>query len=271
MAEDYYSDPRLSSSKLTCLAQDPRKFKALYIDSPPTWKQPDNDAFVFGHAVHCLALEPEKFDERFAVAPKVDRRTTQGKIDWAQYLSDSEGKEVLDDQTYQDAIACVQALNNHAEYAAIMAQPKEIEKPINFEFLGHQFKCKPDAVIHSMRTIIDVKTIRDASPGAWEWDAADHGYHRQAVLYQKALEAKTGDHYRFIFAVVEKPTPSTRGLEPTVALYELNGEAEMIGGGHLVKLVSEYEYRQENNDWTQPYSKGIVSCGVRIKKVYSEV
>ena len=271
MTTDYYSDRRLSNSKLTCLAQDPRKFKALYVDNPPTWKQPDNDAFVFGHAVHCLALEPNEFGNRFAVAPKVDRRTAQGKNDWAQFVSDSEGKELLDDQTYEDALDCVQALNNHAEYAAIMEQPKEVEVPISFEFLGHDFKCKPDAVIHSMRTILDVKTIRDASPSAWEWEAPEHGYHRQAVLYQKALEAETGHHYRFVFAIVEKPTPSTRGLEPTVALYEMNSQAMDAGIESLRSLVYEYEQRLENDDWKRSYSKGIVSCGVRLKKVYSEV
>ena len=271
MQTDYYSDRRLSNSKLTCLAQDPRKFKALYVDNPPTWTQPDNDAFVFGHAVHCLALEPERFEERFAVAPSIDRRTKQGKLDWLMFNEHNKGKELLDDQTYEDALACVQALNNHAEYAAIMAQPRRIEHEIKFDFCGHPFKAKLDCVVDSMRLILDIKTTDSCHPDKWKWSAIDYGYHRQASLYRHAMVRETGAEYRFIFAVVEKPTPSIRGLEPTVALYEIDADAMYQAGNQLNRLMDEYNYRMETNDWKQPYSKGIVSLQLPQKKVYSEV
>jgi exodeoxyribonuclease VIII len=221
-----------------------------------------------GHAVHCLALEPERFDERFAVAPKVDRRTTAGKVAWAEYLADCEGKTVLDDQDYADAVACVQALHNHAKFAAIMAQPRRVEVPFEFDLFGHRFKAKPDCIVDSMRLILDIKTTDDASPHRWQWSAVDYGYHRQNAIYREALRNDTGESYRFIFAVVEKPRLSTRGIPPTVALYELDPDTVLMGYDDTQRLVQDYEDRTANGWWQQYYSNGIVPLRLPKRRVY---
>ena len=265
---DYYKIKALSHSMLSCLAQNPMECKMRYVDDPPSLPPKDSAAFAMGHAVHCLALEPEKFEERFAVAPKVDRRTTAGKIAWAEYLADCEGKTVLDEQDHADAMACVQALNNHPEFAAIMAQPRRVEVEHQFDLFGHRFKAKPDCIIDSMKLILDIKTTDDASPHRWQWSAVDYGYHRQAWIYQQALVESADECYRFIFAVVEKPKPSTRGIPPTVALYELDDATIEMGCDDTFSLVREYERRTKENDWQQPYSSGIVPLRLPKRRVY---
>jgi exodeoxyribonuclease VIII len=248
--------------------------KMRYIDDPPTLPRKDSAAFAMGHAVHCLALEREKFDKRFAVAPKVDRRTTAGKVAWAEYLADCEGKTVLDEQDHADAVACVQALNNHPEFATIMAQPRRVEVEHQFDLFGHRFKARLDCVIDSMELILDIKTTDDASPHRWQWSAVDYGYHRQAFIYQGAIELShairepTRESYRFIFAVVEKPKPSTRGIPPTVALYELDSETMRMGAEDTQRLVRDYEDRTANGWWQQYYSSGIVPLRLPKRRVY---
>jgi exodeoxyribonuclease VIII len=268
MASDYYAIKALSHSMLSCLGQNPMECKMRYVDDPPTLPPKDSAAFAMGHAVHCLALEPEKFDERFAVAPKVDRRTTAGKVAWAEYLADCEGKTVLDEQDHADAVACVQALNNHAQFAAIMAQPRRVEVPFEFDLFGHRFKARLDCVIDSMRLILDIKTTDDASPHRWQWSAVDYGYHRQQIIYQEALRQATGKKYRFYFAVVEKPKPSTRGIPPTVALYELDPDTVLMGYEDTQRLVQDYEDRTASGWWQQPYSNGIVPLRLPKRRVY---
>lgn len=323
---DYYANRALSHSKLSCLAQNPMEFKMRYVDDPPTLPPKESDAFAMGHAVHCLALEPEKFDERFVVvAETLSTRSTAGEIahwlldpnnevmefpwvcrpegmerrtkagqeeynQWAQscersgltivdrcdidkaqkYVKLVKGKTVLDWQDHQDALACVQALNNHAEFATIMSQPRRVEVPFKFELFGHSFKAKPDAIIDSMKLIVDIKTTDDASPHRWQWSAVDYGYHRQAYIYRKAVEAACDVAYRFIFAVVEKPKPSTRGIPPTVALYELDDLTLSMGYQDARNLVTEYEHRLETNNWQQPYSSGIVPLRLPKRRVYEE-
>jgi exodeoxyribonuclease VIII len=270
MTTDYYANKALSHSKLSCLAQNPMEFKMRYVDDPPTLPPKESDAFAMGHAVHCLALEPESFSDRFFVLPKIDRRTKEGKAAYAEIQEASKSKTLLDGDDYADAIACVQALNNHPKFATIMAQPKRVEVPFEFDLFGHKFKAKPDCIVDSMRLIVDIKTTDDASPHRWQWSAVDYGYHRQAWIYQKAIEAACGAEYRFIFAVVEKPKPSTRGIPPTVALYELDSDTMRMGCEDTFALVREYERRTETNDWQQPYSSGIVPLRLPKRRVYSE-
>jgi hypothetical protein len=276
MTTDYYANKALSHSKLSCLAQNPMEFKMRYVDDPPSLSPKESDAFAMGHAVHCLALEPEKFDERFAAAPKIDRRTKEGKLQALIFEQNNKGKIVIDEQDYADAMACVQALNNHAEFATIMAQPRRVEVPFEFDLFGHRFKAKPDAIIDSMKLIIDIKTTDDASPHRWQWSAVDYGYHRQAWIYRNAIELSHAnkepvtESYRFIFAVVEKPKPSTRGIPPTVALYELDSDTMRMGCEDTFALVNEYEKRLETNNWQQPYSSGIVPLRLPKRRVYSE-
>ena len=270
MPDEYYKIRKLSNSALTCLAQNPMEFKMRYVDDPPTLPPRESDAFAFGSAVHCLALEPEKFDDRFAIAPKVDRRTKEGKSTYDAFQRFSEGKQVLDSGEYDDVIACVQALNSHADFAKIMLQPKRVEESIEFDFAGHPMKCKPDAIVDSMRLILDIKTTQDCAPHKFKWSALDYGYHRQAALYRHAVESSTKQEYQFIFAVVEKPTASTRGIPPTMALYRLDDTAMKQGWDDLNRLVQEYDHRIETNDWLQPYSKGIGSLALPPARVYTE-
>jgi len=181
---------------------------------------------------------------------------------------DCEGKELLDDQQYEDALDCVQALNNHAQFSAIMAQPRRVEVPFEFDLFGHRFKARLDCVIDSMRLILDIKTTDDASPHRWQWSAVDYGYHRQNAIYREAVRQDTGKDYRFIFAVVEKPKPSTRGIPPTAALYELKEESVLMGVEDTQDLVWQYERRTKENDWQQPYSDGIFPLRLPKRRVY---
>ena len=270
MQTDYYANKALSHSKLSCLAQNPMEFRMRYVDDPPTLPPKESDAFAMGHAVHCLALEPESFSDRFFVLPKIDRRTKEGKAAYAEIQEASKSKTLLDGDDYADAIACVQALNNHAEFATIMAQPKRVEVPFEFDLFGHRFKAKPDCIVDSMRLIVDIKTTDDASPHKWQWSAVDYGYHRQAWIYQEALMRSTDAAYRFVFAVVEKPKPSTRGIPPTVALYELDPFTVEMGEQDVYTLVQDYEHRQHIGWWQQYYSNGIVPLRLPKRRVYSE-
>jgi exodeoxyribonuclease VIII len=246
------------------------EFRMRYVDDPPSLPQKESDAFAMGHAVHCLALEPESFSDRFFVLPKIDRRTKEGKAAYAEIQEASKSKTLLDGDDYADAIACVQALNNHPEFATIMAQPRRVEVPFEFDLFGHRFKAKPDCIVDSMKLIIDIKTTDDASPHRWQWSAVDYGYHRQVYIYQQAVQLETNEWYRFVFAVVEKPKPSTRGIPPTVALYELDSDTVRMGLEDSAGLVLQYEHRLETNNWQQPYSSGIVPLRLPKRRVYSE-
>jgi exodeoxyribonuclease VIII len=119
-----------------------------------------------------------------------------------------------------------------------------------------------------MKLILDIKTTDDASPHRWQWSAVDYGYHRQNAIYREALRQDRGEWYRFIFAVVEKPKPSTRGMPPKVALYELDPDTVLMGYEDTQRLVQGYEDRTANGWWQQYYSNGIVPLRLPKRRVY---
>ena len=51
--------------------------------------------FLIGSGLHEIILEPELFKTNYAVCPDVDRRTKQGKEDYAKFVETAVGKTVL--------------------------------------------------------------------------------------------------------------------------------------------------------------------------------
>ena len=49
--------------------------------------QPTTPAMKFGSAIHMNVLQPEEFHINYAVAPKFDKRTKQGKANHAEFVN----------------------------------------------------------------------------------------------------------------------------------------------------------------------------------------
>ena len=56
----------------------------------------DSKALKLGRAIHSLVLEPDTFLAKYAVAKDFDRRTTEGKKLYAEFVALHEGKEIID-------------------------------------------------------------------------------------------------------------------------------------------------------------------------------
>ena len=251
METDYFSIKALSNSALACLKQSPEVFRDRYILGKP---QAQSDAFRIGSAVHCLVLEPHLFSERYAAAPRVDRRTTQGKADWEIFQSAVGDRELLTEDEHAEIVATAQAFGKYAGLTTLLGSAgRIIEEPIYFELFGEPFKCKPDCVIPSAKVIIDIKTTASVKPRKFAWSAIDYGYHRQAAIYMHACEEKYQAEFRFLFACVEKKYPFE------VAVFEFDGRSITDGVDQVEKLVEEYQRRRQQNDWLPNHSKGIVS------------
>lgn len=247
---DYFKIKALSNSGLTCLKQSPEVFRDRYILGK---SQAESDAFRIGSAVHCMVLEPHLFSERYTVAPDVNKRTNQGKADWEVFIESHGDRWVTQNELDSTVIPTAQAFGKHAQLVDMLSSEKIIEQPIYFELFGEKFKAKPDCVILSRSTIIDIKTTASVKPRKFAWSAIDYGYHRQAAIYMHACELKYQKPFRFLFACVEKKYPYE------VAVFELDGQAISDGWNQVEKLVEEYQRRKEQNDWLPNHSKGIVS------------
>ena len=79
--EDYHEQNALNKSGIVQLAKSPAHFHEWYhaANEEPT------KAMVIGTAIHTAILEPDKYDQSIIIAPQVDRRTKDGKAEWATF------------------------------------------------------------------------------------------------------------------------------------------------------------------------------------------
>ena len=94
--EEYFANQCVGSHRLNDALPRPSVYYANHIAKTAP-ERDDSAAFAFGRLFHALALEGEgAVAARFAVQPEgIDRRTKQGKEDYAAFLFASEGKQAV--------------------------------------------------------------------------------------------------------------------------------------------------------------------------------
>ena len=102
---------RISKSGLDLINRAPAHYYERYLN-PAANPQKETPALVIGSAVHCAVLEPEEFGKRYAVGPRVDRRTKAGKEEWEAFLQTSAGFIQLDSETATLCERIMEAVRN---------------------------------------------------------------------------------------------------------------------------------------------------------------
>jgi exodeoxyribonuclease VIII len=190
MKRDY-----LSYSALKAFMKSPNHY-LQYVSDP----MPPTPQMSFGSALHCWILEPERFDEAYAIAPNVDRRTKQGKADYASFLEDVGVREVIT-QADKNVINLVSnAFKNDPNANGLLNSATSCE-------LKHERKIDglPFVGVADMLTSVwcaDLKTTQDASPVAFQKTIANFQYHIQAAAYQILFDVD-----RFYWIAVETKAP----------------------------------------------------------------
>lgn len=182
-----------------------------------TWKyfkdhpEEDNDtpSLRFGRACHKFMLEPYDFDNEYAVVPKVDGRTKEGKEAKKEFLKQAAGKELIDEETY-DKLVDMRDMLYKTPYVKNLING-EHEKSFFWtdEATGIKCKCRPDSFgkFGKHNIIIDYKTAENAETSAFMRSALKYNYDVQAAHYTAGLEAIYGKDYLFIFIAQETKPP----------------------------------------------------------------
>jgi exodeoxyribonuclease VIII len=255
MIDDYHSDySRLSNSMLSVLKRSPKEFHQRYIAK--TWIDKETDALRFGSLLHTMCLEPHAIEHRYAIQPKVDRRTTAGKAVYECFIEASKGKTIVDADDIDKAKACAEALMEHDQVSQLLlysdVHQAQIEQALTFTIEGTPCRSKLDWLSVPLKLIVDVKTTPDVTPEAFARSVVNYGYHRQAAMYKHAVYEVFGIEARFVFACVTKEPPYE------AACYELDLESLRQGASELQILVSDYEQRKAKNNWKAAWSSGVV-------------
>ena len=242
---EYLKAPRISQSALKHFEKSPAHYKASL-----TIEDKDTKDKRIGRAVHCAVLEPNEFNNRYAVYPeKLDKRTKEGKALFAEFEESAIGKEILSLEEYETAINCAKSVTDHETVKSLMSKGHP-EVSIFTELEGVPVKCRLDWYRENI--ILDLKTTDDASPQGFLRSIFKYGYHIQAAWYMDCCSQAGLPVTNFILVAVEKTAPYAVGI------YELD-DLSIERGIELYRCyLSQYKECTESNDWTS-YSREIVT------------
>jgi hypothetical protein len=191
--EEYHSLPSISATGLKTFLKSPAHYKASQENKE------DTPAFRAGRMIHSGVLEPETFNDHYAVF-EGDRRTKVGKEDWQAIMD--EGLEPIKADEMKIIEGC--------QIATQGMFPVGGKAELSFSTVidGVECRCRPDWLVddQGVYRIYDLKTCQSVE--GIDSLFYKYGYHIQQVFYCMVLESlgMTVDReMQFVF--VEKKPP----------------------------------------------------------------
>lgn len=245
---EYRNHPAVSRSELWKLQESPQKF--AWAKAHPEAPTP---ALLFGQVFHKLALEPETFQQEYAVAPKCDRRTKEGKAVWAEFQSAAGDKAIVPMEMFEQADEMCKSLMSVPFAVKLLAGRKEVPFFWKDDLTGEECKCRVDCLNEnfSQPIVVDLKSTTDASTEAFTKAAINYGYDLQSAMYSEGVEANLMQKPLFVFIAVEKDPPYAVNILQADALLIRRGEGlyrNLLDTYHDCKLSGNwYGYLGKNN------------------------
>jgi hypothetical protein len=229
--QEYLAADGISKSGLDQIAKSPAHYQAWLKEKPEPTK-----AMQFGSALHCALLEPEVFKATYTVAPEVDKRTTRGKAEFAEWEQANQGRIALTSAEFQRLTAMQDAFRSHSLVSGILSDAL-IERAAFWTCpdTGVLCKAKPDVVTSGL--ILDLKTTEDGRKRAFESSVANFRYHVQAAHYLRGVSTCTGSpHTEFLFVAIEKTAP--------FAISVYRADPTMVGQGEEILRANLRTYAE---------------------------
>lgn len=181
---------KLSVSSFKEFANSPKHFIRYKMR-----EKKQTDAMLKGSVTHCLILEPDEFNERYIVVNKPDRRTKEGKAQWADILAEVEatGKEIVPQDMFDTANRVKDFCYKNKSIRWVLDNTTTTEQHVKWELGGYKWRGFVDG--NGASFYMDLKGMRDASPKKAKYTIRDMRYLWQGYLYGRAPECKGKDFY----------------------------------------------------------------------------
>lgn len=218
--KEYRSHPAISRSELFLLSESPEKFK-YYKDN----LQNASPALIFGQLFHKMVLQPQTLWDDFIVMPDINRRTSEGKEIYNNFMEEAKEKIIVTADMFEKCSDMAQAVAQNEFVQKLLAGEKEKEFFWTDELTGEECKCRADVVtnIENANIIVDFKTAMCANTDIFAINAIKHGYDLQAGMYKEGIDKITGKKHMFVFIVVEKEPPYSVNIVNTDELFLRHG------------------------------------------------
>ena len=201
--KEYREREGISSTELKKIMVTPAHYRH-WKDNP---EETDTPSLLFGRAAHKYILETYDFYNEFAVAPNFDRRTKEGKAQYLLFCDQSEGKDIITQEQFEQIDAMRNAMLATPFVSKLINGEHELSYFWTDEDTGLKCKCRPDSINHKLKIVVDYKTCDNAETEHFMKQAIRLGYDLQASYYLDGVKANTGEDYVFVFIAQEKKPP----------------------------------------------------------------
>lgn len=239
-AEEYHRGPEHSNSGLSVMHEKTPAHYDLYRNGLLKKSTP---SLSLGTNVHAVLLEPDRFDEQYAVGPDARRNSKA----WKEFAADNDGKELLKPQEYNLLLQVKKRVVDSCRAAKwILERPGDSEVSVFWKdkVTGLPCRCRPDKLFgfRGKQMIIDVKTCRDASPAGFEKSVRTYGYDRNCAFYRRGVEAVTGRESEYIILAIETTSM-------IAATYEISAEDQAEASIDIDQLLATIKECEESRHW----------------------
>lgn len=201
--------------------------------------RPDSDTFRQGKAGHTAILEPDRFLLEYALWP-AKRGRRYGKA-WDAFRAANEGRTILTEEQYQNALAMRDAARRHPVLGPALARGGRTELTIDWVHQRSGLRCK-SRLDWCADVLADLKGTWDPSPRAFHAQAVRRFYPMQLAFYRDALRAAGEDLPVEIWAVQSR--------EPfDVAVYRMPDDALAFGASQYEAAIDRLVECHARGDW----------------------
>ncbi len=219
----------------------------------------DSEALTNGTAIHAALLEPEKFDDRYALRPEGDGRTAAVRS--ARLELEAKGLILLERKIWDLCCTVRAKIQMHASAWQILSHV-DTSREVSLVWdqitaRGFPVRCKarPDVLNLTAGITVDVKSCVSAEPEDFRSAVFRFGYHRSAAHYLDGMRALGLSIDCYIYLAIEKEPPYE------IALYALEQSAIEAGWAESRVLLDRYGECVAKNDWPG-YSRNVMTTGL---------
>ena len=207
----------------------------------------DSSALRVGSLVDCLVFTPDEFYNRYLIT-SADRRGTK---EWKAAEEEANGREVIKQQDFDDALLMTNSLLEHDEAIHYLNGKHQVSVFWTDELSGIKCKARPDCVGEHLS---DLKTSVSVSAWSFAKQAAELKYHWQDVWYSEGLAANGMEFERMYFVVVQKKPVRLYGQSAKrhpIGIFTFDDAAREQAAREIAEWRSIYKLCQANNDWPE--------------------
>lgn len=215
--------------------------------------QEEKKHFLFGHALHTFFLEPEEFEKRFLVIPKMRKNTNQYKDYIEKITPELNNRKIIDDEQYKSIQGMNKRINEHEIAALLINKKSHIEKSLYWIDRDTGVLCKARPDIISKNILIDLKSSKDLAYRSFRYGIKEYGYHIQAAMIQDGWATLTGNKIEMSISLAcEKEEPWLP------IIYQLNPD-DIELGREMYKDALVYFKKCRDTDTWPGYKSKIIS------------